>query len=167
MLRVILDTNIYGNLIEEKSIRKIEEKIIKDKKFIVYNYHLIRKELRNIPKTTKASRKTRILLLNLYDEITRKHFLEHSLKILELAKDFYKYYRLFGGIKNWEKSNIDIDFMLVACAILNKLDIVVSDDVRTLLSNAAKKAYKEVSIKEGLWIPNFWLYSDLKKRFNF
>ena len=42
MLRVIFDTNIYGNLLEEKDAKEIEERIIKEKNFIVYGYKPIR-----------------------------------------------------------------------------------------------------------------------------
>jgi len=67
MLRVIFDTNIYGFLLKEQDSIKLEEKIKRDKEFVVYNYGPIRKELRDIPKVTKLSRKTRILLLGMYD----------------------------------------------------------------------------------------------------
>jgi len=52
-----------------------------------------RKELRDIPKVTKLSKKTRNLLLSLYDRITGNHFLEHSIKITHLAKQYYDRYR--------------------------------------------------------------------------
>ena len=86
MLRVIFDTNIYGLLIKEKDADELEIKIKEDKGFVVYGYQPIRQEIREIPKITKLSKKTRILLLNLYDRITGNHFLEHSIKITELAR---------------------------------------------------------------------------------
>ncbi|MBI1969916.1 hypothetical protein HYS48_04445 [Candidatus Woesearchaeota archaeon] len=64
MLRVIFDTNIYGLLLKEKDAAEIEQRIVQDKEFIVYGYGPIRKELRDIPKVTKLSKKTRHLLLN-------------------------------------------------------------------------------------------------------
>jgi predicted nucleic acid-binding protein len=59
MLKVIFDTNIYGLLLKEKDAGKIERKIVEDKEFLVYGYQPIRKEIRDIPKTTKLSKKTR------------------------------------------------------------------------------------------------------------
>jgi len=168
MLRVILDTNIYGRLLEEKNIGEIREKIKEDKEFIVYGFNLIRKELRDTPKASKLGRlKMRNLILGLYDDITEGKYLKDSLKIHEIAMKFYNSYREYGGIKNWDKSNIKVDFTLVACASFYKLDIVVSDDQKTLLGKAALKAYRHICIKYGLWHPNFWKYSDLRIRYNF
>ncbi|MFO8016209.1 MAG: hypothetical protein R6U32_03835 [Candidatus Woesearchaeota archaeon] len=87
MLRVIFDTNIYGFLLKEKDAAEIEEKIIEDKQFLVYGYGPIRKEIRDIPKITRLSRKSRIFLLNLYDRMTEGHFIKHSINITNLAKN--------------------------------------------------------------------------------
>ena len=81
MLKVIFDTNIYGHLIKENDAHIIEKKIQEDKDFLVYGYNPIRTEIRDIPKKTKLSKRTRVLLLGLYDKITDNHFLEHSIKI--------------------------------------------------------------------------------------
>jgi hypothetical protein len=164
MLRVIFDTNIYGLLVKEKDADEIERKIIEDKKFIVYSYQPIRKEIRDIPKITKLSRKTRNLLLSLYDRITGNHFLENSIKITDLARKYYDCYRNLGGIYGWDTS-IRIDFMIVACASFHKLDIVYSADNATLLGKHALKSYKHINLKENLRTPNFFKYSDLLRKF--
>ena len=97
MLRVIFDTNIYGNLIREENFLDIGNLIAKDPNFIVYGYPLVRKELRKVSKKTKESQRTRLLLIELYDRITGKHFLIHSLKIYGLAKKYYNYYKSLKG----------------------------------------------------------------------
>ena len=51
MLRVIFDTNIYGELLKEKDVVDIEQAIMEDKEFLVYGYQPIRKEIRDIPAT--------------------------------------------------------------------------------------------------------------------
>ncbi|MBS3156592.1 hypothetical protein J4442_00265 [Candidatus Woesearchaeota archaeon] len=168
MLRVIFDTNIYGLLVEEKNIDIIGKRIADDKEFVIYGFKLIRKELRDVPKGEKLGKlKTRNLILTLYDKLTEGRYLENSIEIDKLALKFYNAYREFGGIKNWNKSNINIDFTLVACATFYKLDVVISDDSKTLLSKPALKAYKHICVKEGIWQPNLWRYSDLKIKFNF
>ena len=168
MLRVIFDTNIYGLLIKEKNISVIEQKIVEDKEFVVYGYQPIRKELRDTPKSEKLGKlKTRNLLLNLYDELTKGRYLKDSIQINALALKFYNSYRSFGGIRNWKETNIDIDFTIVACASIYKLDIIISDDSKTMLSKSARKAFRHITIKEGLWNPNFWKYSDLKMKYDF
>jgi|SRR3989344_7768836 len=164
MLRVMLDTNIYGLLLKEKDAAEIEIKIEKDNQFIVYGYRPIRNEIRDIPKITKLSRKSRILLLSLYDRITDGHFLEHSIKITILAKRYYDCYRNLGGIYDWDTS-IRIDFMIVACASFNSLDIVYSADNKTMLSKSAIKSYNHINAKESLRTPNFLEYRHLIERF--
>ena len=51
--------------------------------------------------------------------------------------------------------------MVVACATINNLDIVYSQDKKTLLNKHALKAYKHINIKENLRTPNFLKYDDL------
>lgn len=164
MLRVIFDTNIYGHLVKEPDWRNIEEKIKEDKDFIVYNYPLIRKEIRNIPTDNKLSKRARVLLLSLYDSITGKHFLEHSIAITNLAKKYYNSYCNLGGIYNWE-TNIQVDFMIVACASFNGLDVVYSGDIKTLGGKIAKKSYRHINIKESLRTPDFFKYEELLQKF--
>lgn len=168
MLRVIFDTNIYGLLIKEEEFDVVRQKIVKDKDFIVYGFKPIRKELRDTPKHEKLGKlKKRNLLLSLYDELTKGRYLKDSIQINRLALKFYNAYREFGGIRNWKDTNINVDFTIVACASFYKLDVVVSDDSKTLLSKPAIKSYKHITLKEGLWHPNFWKYSDLKVRYEF
>ena len=164
MLRVIFDTNIYGNLLEEPNFESIEEKIKDNKEFVVYGFTLIRKEIRNIPKDKMGARKARILILEIYDRITEGHFLNNSIKITNLAKKYYDCYRNFGGIYGWD-TNIRIDFMIVACASFNGLDIVYSADNKTLGGKIAKKAYRNINIKENLRTPNFFTYEELLEKF--
>lgn len=164
MLRVIFDTNIYGLLLKEADWADIERKITADKEFVVYSYQPIRKEIRDIPKVTKLSKKTRVALLCLYDNITHNHFFENSIQITNLAKKYHDCYKNFGGIYRWD-TNIRIDFMIVACASIHGLDIVYSEDRRTLGGKAALKAYKHINLKESLRTPNLYSYSDLILRY--
>lgn len=164
MLKVIFDTNIYGLLLLEKDGEKIERKIMEDKNFLVYAYQPIRKEIRAIPKVSKLSKQTRILLLGMYDRITSNHFLENSIKITNLAKKYYNTYRNFGGIYNWD-SNIQIDFMIVACASFHGLDVIYSSDNKTLAGKIAKKAYRHINLKDDFRTPNFLKYKELLSKF--
>lgn len=56
------------------------------------------------------------------------------------------------------------DMIIVAEATISKLDIVVSDDNRTMLSNAAKRAYYSVNKEHNLITPNFIGYSEFKRK---
>ncbi len=164
VLRVIFDTNIFGNLLEEPDTEEIETRINEEKDFIVYNFSPIRQELRNIPTTTKASKRARNLLLSMYDRITGDHFLKNSIAITSLTKKYYDHYRNLGGIYGWD-TNIRVDFMIVACASFNGLDVVYSDDQKTMLGKVALKAYQHININENLRTPDFLRYSDILKKF--
>jgi len=168
MLRVIFDTNIYGLIIKEEEYEKIKKKLKDDKNLIIYGFKPIRKELRNTPKYLKLGRlKTRNLLLNLYDDLIKEKYLGDIEEIDKLAKKFYNLYRKLGGIRNWKKTNINIDFIIVAFACFYKLDLVISEDAKTLLNPNSQKAVNLICKQEKLWLPNFWKYSDLKKKYNF
>lgn len=164
MLRVIFDTNIYGNLLEEEDSERIEENIKKEKDFVVYGYSDIRKEIRNIPTNKPISRNARILLLEMYDRITENHFLKHSIEITRLARRYCDYYRSLGGIHGWD-TNIRIDFMITACASFHGLDIVYSADNKTMFNKKALKSYEHINMKENLRTPNFLKYGDLLNKF--
>ena len=164
MLRVIFDTNIYGKLLEEPDTEEIEKRINEEKDFVVYSFPLIRKELRNIPKTTKASRRARNLLLSMYDRITGGHFLKHSIEITSLAKKYHSHYKNLDGTYGWD-TNIQVDFMIVACGSFHGLDIVYSDDQKTMLGKVAIKAYRHININENLRTPYFLKYEELLGKF--
>lgn len=55
--------------------------------------------------------------------------------------------------------------MIVACASFNGLDIVYSDDQRTMLGKVALKAYHHINIKENKRTPDFLHYADLMLKF--
>jgi hypothetical protein len=164
MLRVIFDTNIYGHLLEEPDGGEIEDKIVAEKEFVVYGYKPIRRELRDTPTSSLLSKKTRILLLTMYDQITGRHELEDSDNILKLAKTYYEKYKALKGTYNWHTS-IKVDFMIVACASIHGMDMVCSNDNKTLLSDAAKKAYDDVNIAKNIRTPKFLTYNALLKKF--
>ncbi|HLD05589.1 MAG TPA: hypothetical protein VJG90_07750 [Candidatus Nanoarchaeia archaeon] len=157
MLRVIFDTNVYGHLFEEADVVELEQKIVSDKSFVVYGFQLVRKELRD------STRDSRIFLLELYDRITKDRMFMNSEKTVSLAKGYYRQYREAGGSKDWGK--MGVDFMVVACATLNNLDVVCSGDEKTLMSELTQLVYKKVHILKGHRTPNFWNYEDLLERF--
>ena len=100
----------------------------------------------------------------MYDRITGNHFLENSLKITYLAKKYYNHYRNLGGTYGWDTS-ISVDFMIVACASFNGLDIVYSGDNKTMLAKSAIKSYNHININESLRTPGFLRYEDLINKF--
>ena len=140
----------------EQLQNKIKENLI------VYDFPVIRKELRNIPKRHKKGKQLRIALLNLYDNITNNHNLEYSPRIEELANEYYQAYRQEGGIKS--KNDILNDFLIIACAVLNNLDIVFSNDEKTMISRRAMDAFKKVNQKYDLETPYLFNYAELIRR---
>ncbi|MBI4162992.1 MAG: hypothetical protein HY513_04875, partial [Candidatus Aenigmarchaeota archaeon] len=146
MRRLILDTNIYGELVIDKDIEKIRDKI--KRAGAIYGVTLIRNELRATPTQIRLPaqvqiKNLRIALLSLFDEITKSKNLEINSKINKLSGDYYSVYHTLGG--NKAKKAIENDFSIVACAAFNNLDVVVSEDSKTLLSTHALKAYSIVN----------------------
>lgn len=160
MKRVIFDTNVYGHLVDEPDYPDLEKSILSDRDFIVYGYTYIRKELRKIPIKTEFSKKVRTMLLVLYDSITKGRVLPHLTDFETLAKSYHSAYKECGGTYSWDTS-IKVDFMLVACASVNCLDIVYSADRKTMISTYALKAYKTVNEKRQLNTPTFVDYKKL------
>ncbi|HLC85338.1 MAG TPA: hypothetical protein VJH22_06105 [Candidatus Nanoarchaeia archaeon] len=155
--RVIFDTNIYGFLAKEASIAQIEPILIHNHHLIVYGCSVIRKELREAPKDA------RIALLELYDRITKERTLESSNDAETLAEEYYQEAKSKGQKKPWD--DMRNDFLIVAIASLNNLDIVFSDDAKTMSSPVSVQAYQVVNLRHNLRPPNLLSYSVLKQSF--
>ncbi|MBI2137762.1 type II toxin-antitoxin system VapC family toxin [Candidatus Woesearchaeota archaeon] len=161
MKRVMLDTNIYGRIVEEQTHPII---LSKEANVKVYGSVVIRKELRNAPKRIKivhegVQRKIRIVLLSLYDSIVHERTLPVTQQTDDLAEQYFVAYKKFGGSEGY--TSIFNDFILVATATLNTLDIVYSNDKRTMLSEQAITAYSLINEIHGLQTPHFQSYPEL------
>lgn len=165
MKRVILDTNIYGIIAEKENIEEFHNVLENKKSVIIYGFDIVRKELRRVPKNIIIKgHNFRVLLLNLYDRVTRNHALHKTKLIEQLATDYYStYVKLFG---HTPKDKILDDFLIVACASINGLDVVVSEDSKTMLSSYAKKTYNIVNSLRGHATPDFLNYSEFRRLFS-
>lgn len=164
MKRVLLDTNVYGELAIDSAVEKIRSALATTQNFVFYGMDVIRKELRETPKNERFRGKNlRIILLSMYDGITKEHILKASLKISELADDFYKAYKEFGGLKL--KHEIIADFLIVAAATFNGLDVVVSSDEKTMLTENALKAYRLITAVKKNSLPDLIVYEKFRRWF--
>ncbi len=146
--RLLLDTSVYGLFAENESLDLVE-KIGSSDKVIIYGFSIVRKQLRDTPKTViKGGKKLRNILLRYYDFITGRHFLPLTKLIEILTEEYLKSYG--GGIS---KAKLKSDFMIVACASLNGLDILVSADNHSMFSKKAIEAYLHVNSQNGLRTP--------------
>src|SRR3989344_3532130 len=156
--RLLLDTSIYGIFAESEALELVE-KIASSERIIVYGFSIVRKELRDTPKTmVKKGMKLRNILLSYYDFITEGHFLPLTRLIEVLAEEYLKSYD--GGIS---KAKLKSDFMIVACASLNGLDILVSADNHSMFSKKAIEAYLKVNNQNGLRTPQFYSPKQLEQ----
>ncbi|MBN1157580.1 hypothetical protein JXA85_08225 [Candidatus Woesearchaeota archaeon] len=148
---------------EEDVLKKVRLKF-ESHDFVVYGTDIIRKELRDTPKHIKYGKnKVRILLLDTYDFFVRKEnpSLKYNKLVAALANDYFKEYKLKDGALS--KEAIRNDFSIVATATIYQLDIVVSDDERTMLSYKAISSYYKINKRYGLKNPIFKKYSTFKK----
>ena len=162
MKRLIFDTNIYGFIAKDIERELIVNSILANRQFIVYGNKLIRDELRDIPKKIRYEGKNvRVDILSLYDKIIRGHILAVADLHYEMAENYYKAYKELGGSKS--KDSIITDFKIVACASANNIDIVSSDDGKSMLVENAVRAYHLVNSIAKKRTPNFIDYYMLKK----
>ena len=166
MKRLLLDTNIYGIIVEKQEREEFQD-LTKNSNIVIYGCSVIRKELRATPKekyitTTKEGvRNFRLLLLNIYDAVTKNHEIHIDAKTEELTDKYLHYFsKITGKIILGHLIN---DFLLVACASINKLDLIVSEDHKTLLSLDAIKTYHFINAQEDLTVPNALTYQQLKE----
>ncbi len=126
MKRVILDTNIYGRIIERKEEEEIQRSLEKRKDVVICGFDAVRKELRDLSgETFIGKRKLRILLLTLYNRIARTHIY-----------------------------------------LTTSLDIVVSEDNKTMFSNEAASAYRTVNNLKKYMMPEFIGYEKFRRLFS-
>lgn len=164
MKRIILDTSVYGKLVEDDNlIHKLIEKN-QNHEFIIYGTSIIRKELRATPKgAVYGFRKLRILLLNLYDALILKdnQNLKFNKLIATLSSDYLlEYKKNKGSLSNEDMRN---DFVIVATATIYQLDVIISDDEKSMLSEKAVNSYRQINKNYGLKDPDFKKYSQFKK----
>jgi len=119
----------------------------------------IRDELREIPKfLTVEGKSYRQILLAIYDQITKNH--SYPLESLSetLEEEYWKAYK--GGVA---KRKIFPDFLIVAIATIHRLDIIVSEDERTMKSRPAIAAYRQVNGQKELQTPKFIKIEELTR----
>ncbi|MBI4451344.1 hypothetical protein HY642_05190 [Candidatus Woesearchaeota archaeon] len=162
MKRMLFDTNIYGRIVGEKEEEKVKELLDKNHNIIIYGFDVVRKELRALSQEVISGRKRiRLVLLGLYDRLVKSHVYQTTSPMRQLVEDYYKTYKELGG-KRSEKEMLN-DFLIVACASLHELDVVVSEDNKTMLSVEALKAYKIVNNLRKYKTPVFLGYGDFKR----
>lgn len=166
MKRILPDTNIYGLILEKDEPEKFKE-LVNKANIVIYGIKAVRKELRDAPKRStifnrsiKAVRNLRISLLALYDSIIKKEY-PVSERMKRIAYDYYTAYKEFDGKSRW--TEIENDFIVVACASIHNLDIVVSEDRRTMLSDEAIRAYRIINKINSLRMPQFIGYADFRR----
>jgi hypothetical protein len=161
MKRVLLDTSVYGELVREKDTITALADLI-PKYFVIYGAKIIRNELRDTPTNIKEGTKSRrILLLNLYDSFVSKHELKYNRLVDTLARDYFIGYKKSGG--SLSDSAVKNDLIIIATATIYHLDLIISNDKRSMLSKSAVKAYRQINRSYGLEDPEFMLYSELKE----
>jgi hypothetical protein len=164
--RLIVDTSSYEEMLLSLSPDELGT-LGSRHPYAVEGFVVIRKELRDIPRKrmlflgNSGQAKMRLSLLSLYDYLTggRSYALEEKMAIT--AEEYFAQYSAAGGGKNWE--DMESDFEIVACASHKQVDLVVSDDAKTMLSEHAMHAYADVNKKLNLHTPRFISVEELSK----
>lgn len=163
MKRILFDTSVYGELITDHLLIKKLQSLRDDEHMVFYGSKTIRNELRKTSTDRKVgNKKLRILLLSLYDSLIKdKHSLQTTELIKLVADKYFEAYHGIGG--GYSKHDIANDFLIVACASLHNLDILVSNDEKSMLGDKAIASYKKVNKIFQLNNPYFIHYKEFKK----
>jgi len=146
----MLDTNVYEFL--ELQYLDPLSKLINEKKIVIYGCRVVRKELRDIPRTAKLKGKSlRNILLGIYDKLTQNHDYQLDSIAENIAEQYWKEYE--GGIS---KRKLMDDFKIVAISSMHNLDIIVSEDDKSMKSGHAIRAYLKVNNLNGFRTPAFY-----------
>ena len=165
MKRILLDTSVYGELIEDLDVVDKIAKLI-PQKYIIYGTKLIRNELRAVSRKEKIGKESkRKLVLYIYDLLIKKD--KHDLKITDLVeiisnKYYVEYNRLKGG---YGYRSIINDFKIIACASLHNLDIVISRDMKSMLGEKAIKSYETINKSYQIRTPEFITYKKFREAY--
>ncbi len=55
------------------------------------------------------------------------------------------------------------DFIIIACASLNNIDLVFSEDKKSMLGKYCIDAYKTINLQKNIRTPAFYTYKQLKR----
>jgi hypothetical protein len=163
--RILLDTSVYGKLVEDRSVFNSLEERKKNVEVVFYGCSIIRSELKATPKEIKdISRSLRNYLLFLYDSLITKdnHNLTPNQFVEGLAKLYAVAYKKQGGAVS--ERLMKNDFVIIALATIYQMDIVISNDKRTMLSNAATRAYIKVNKEQGFRNPDYMDYNTFRRK---
>lgn len=156
MLRVLLDTNIYGLLASSEA--DLVSEIVASQKIVVYGCSVVRKELRETPSSKMVgSKKLRMQMLNVYDLLVGKHDIPVSGLAEYLAN---AYLEAYSG--STARDSLKNDFFVVAISSLKGLDIVCTEDSKTMASAEARRSFAKINDDNGLRTPNFIGLPELK-----
>jgi hypothetical protein len=98
--------------------------------------------------------------------ITKERMLRYpDNKVDRLARAYQEEAKSLGKekVKSWREN--EQDFKIIALATLCDLDIVFSNDKRTMLAYFNQEACKIINLRKGLRTPTFYDYIALKKSF--
>lgn len=177
MNRVLLDTNIFGEIVRCKDVRLVREAVDRklNRNVLMYGSETVRWELRKTRKTPKHVRRRtnvnlRSELLKLYDLlIGEAHTIRVTEQVKELANHYLRVYLelvMKAAKKEHEKEELYRDCLIIAAAALKGLDVVYSQDNNTMFSDQAVKAYDIVNSIRSLKTPSFYGYNEFKKELN-
>lgn len=163
--RMLLDTNIYGFIMDSPDRELLVESII-SQNVIFCGSAVIRQELRNIPKKAMIEGASlRKLCLELYDSLVdeKRNYVVTEI-VRQISEEYEANYNGKHSLREFEN-----DFLIVASASLHNIDVVVSNDEKTMVSFEALKAYTAANSRLQLRTPKFIKFGkmaeDLRRAF--
>jgi len=163
----IFDTNVYGELLIEPNREELVERIETTKTFFIYGIDVIEKELSQTPNhVTYRGEVTREVFLTIFKLLSDK-IINIPPIAKYLAESYFNKYKELSKkhkiSKKYNEKNLMVDFQIIAVASLNSVDIVVSSDKRTMLSDLSTKVYSQINRLNSLRTPELLEYKKFKE----
>ncbi|MBI2578889.1 MAG: hypothetical protein HYW26_04205 [Candidatus Aenigmarchaeota archaeon] len=142
--KILFDTNIYGWAVEDKSVGDLVSKLINEKndgRLLILGFGTIKKELEKNP-----HKPTRMETLKLYNSAIN-NALEINQNVKILAESYFK-----ACINAKIKITIE-DCEIIAAAVVNRLDYIVTNNRRTMNNSETKKILENINHENNFKMP--------------
>ena len=156
MKNILLDTNIYGLALEKKDVAHALAFLAEEKQKSVKKYFVLGSKIINDEINANPHNETRTRLNELYQVVISGE-IRLTDKIKELALEY------FNECKNKSVKITLEDCQIVASSCFANVDLIVTDNRRTMMNPRAVDIFTSISRNKGLRMPKFIGYDALKR----
>ena len=154
---MLMDAIVYGLILVDRDKDIVVARLKERHDVLFYGCEVIRNELRDTRRGGYQGN-LRMDLLRLYDQIVKKNYAV-DISVHELASSYSKASSDMGINPDKMLS----DFLIVVCASLKNLDVLISNDTKSMAGAPVVAVYKIVNDIKKIRLPRFISYEQFKK----